>query len=118
MAPLFGLPVLQAGAAAVREAWERAGRSGRPRIMTGRYFSLGDDADALADGYIRHYYGDAYFPPARADTLTSAAQLRAELEALQAAEATDVILYPASAGLEQVELLAEALGEAGFPRAG
>jgi len=42
-------------------------------------------------------------------------QLRTELEALWAAGATDVILYPASAGLEQIDLLAEALGETGFP---
>jgi hypothetical protein len=80
--------------------------------VTGRYFSLGDDADAIADEYIRHYYGDGFF--ARADTLTSTEHLRAELEALQAAGTTDVVLYPASGGLEQVTLLAEALQEAGF----
>jgi alkanesulfonate monooxygenase SsuD/methylene tetrahydromethanopterin reductase-like flavin-dependent oxidoreductase (luciferase family) len=114
VSPLFGLSPLQEGAVAIRTAWEEAGRSGRPRIMTGRYFSLGDDADAIADEYVRHYYGDEYFPAARADTLTNPEHLRTELEALQAAGATDVVLYPASAGLEQVDLLAEALREAGF----
>jgi alkanesulfonate monooxygenase SsuD/methylene tetrahydromethanopterin reductase-like flavin-dependent oxidoreductase (luciferase family) len=114
VSPLFGLSVLQEGTAAVRTAWEEAGRSERPRIMTGRYFSLGDNADAVADEYIRHYYGDEYFPAARADTLTTPEQLRAELEALQAAGATDVVLYPASAGLEQIDLLAEAVRAAGF----
>jgi alkanesulfonate monooxygenase SsuD/methylene tetrahydromethanopterin reductase-like flavin-dependent oxidoreductase (luciferase family) len=114
VAPLFGLSVIQEGAAAVRIAWEEAGRSGRPRIMTGRYFSLGDNADAIADQYIHHYYTDEYFLAARADTLTTSEHLRTELEALRAAGATDVILYPASAGLEQIDLLAKALGEAGF----
>jgi alkanesulfonate monooxygenase SsuD/methylene tetrahydromethanopterin reductase-like flavin-dependent oxidoreductase (luciferase family) len=114
VSPLFGLSVLQEGTAAVRTAWEEAGRSERPRIMTGRYFSLGDNADAVADEYIRHYYGDEYFPAARADTLTTPEQLRTELEALQAAGATDVVLYPASAGLEQIDLLAEAVRAAGF----
>jgi alkanesulfonate monooxygenase SsuD/methylene tetrahydromethanopterin reductase-like flavin-dependent oxidoreductase (luciferase family) len=113
VSPLFGLSVLQEGAAAVRTAWEEVGRSERPRIMTGRYFSLGDNADAVADEYIRHYYGDEYFPAARADTLTTPEQLRTELEALQAAGATDVVLYPASAGLEQIDLLAEAVRAAG-----
>jgi hypothetical protein len=51
---------------------------------------------------------------ARADTLTTSEHRREELEVLQAAGATDVVLYPASGGLEQVGLLAEALQEAGF----
>jgi alkanesulfonate monooxygenase SsuD/methylene tetrahydromethanopterin reductase-like flavin-dependent oxidoreductase (luciferase family) len=114
VSPLFGLSVLREGTVAVRQAWEEAGRSERPRIMTGRYFSLGDSAAAIADEYIRHYYGDEYFPAARADTLTTPEHLRTELEALQAAGATDVLLYPASAGLEQIDLLAEAVREAGF----
>ena len=114
VAPLFGLSVLQQGTAAVQEAWAEAGRPGQPRIVTGRYFSLGDDADAIADQYIRHYYGDGYFAAARADTLTTTEHLRAELAALQTAGTTDVLLYPASGGLDQVGLLAEALQEAGF----
>ncbi|MEV2265834.1 LLM class flavin-dependent oxidoreductase [Nonomuraea africana] len=117
VAPLFGLSMLQEGATAVRAAWERAGRPGRPRIVTGRYFGLGDRADAVADEYIRHYYGDAFFAMARADTLTTVEQLRGELTALREAGATDVVLYPTSPGLEQVGLLAEALHEAGFPPA-
>jgi alkanesulfonate monooxygenase SsuD/methylene tetrahydromethanopterin reductase-like flavin-dependent oxidoreductase (luciferase family) len=75
VAPLFGLSVLAEGAAAVRRAWAQAKRSGQPRIATGRYFSLGDDADAVADEYIRHYYGDEFFAAARADTLTTGQQL-------------------------------------------
>jgi hypothetical protein len=56
-----------------------------------------------------HYYGDKFFSTARADTLTTLEHLRAELAALQAAGTTDVVLYPASGGLEQVSLLADAL---------
>jgi alkanesulfonate monooxygenase SsuD/methylene tetrahydromethanopterin reductase-like flavin-dependent oxidoreductase (luciferase family) len=117
VSPLFGLSVLQQGAVATRAAWEQAGRSGRARIVTGRYFSLGEGAEATAEEYLRHYYGDAYFPAARADTVTTPKRLRAELEALAAAGATDVVLYPCSAGLEQVDLLAQALRAAGFPPA-
>jgi alkanesulfonate monooxygenase SsuD/methylene tetrahydromethanopterin reductase-like flavin-dependent oxidoreductase (luciferase family) len=114
VAPLFGLSVLEEGTAAVRRAWGEAGRPGQPRIATGRYFCLGDDADSLADDYIRHYYGDEFFAAARADTLTTREHLRTELTALEAAGATDVVLYPASGELEQVGLLAEALEKAGF----
>jgi alkanesulfonate monooxygenase SsuD/methylene tetrahydromethanopterin reductase-like flavin-dependent oxidoreductase (luciferase family) len=114
VSPLFGRSMLIEGAAAVRAAWDAAGRPGRPRIMTGRYFSLGEDADAIAGEYLRHYYGEEALPVARADTLTTLERLRAELEALQAAGATDVVLYPCSAGLEQVDLLAQAVRDAGF----
>jgi hypothetical protein len=114
VAPLFGLSVLEEGTAAVRTAWGEAGRPGQPRIATGRYFCLGDGADSLADEYIRHYYGDEFFPAARADTLTTREHVRTELAALEGAGATDVVLYPASGELEQVDMLAEALQKAGF----
>lgn len=109
MAPLFGTPVLEQGASAVRKAWQKAGRAGEPRIVTGRCFALGAEADAIADAYIHHYYGDAYFEFARADTLTTPAALHDHLAGVRAAGATDVILYPASADHEQIGLLAEAL---------
>jgi alkanesulfonate monooxygenase SsuD/methylene tetrahydromethanopterin reductase-like flavin-dependent oxidoreductase (luciferase family) len=109
VAPLFGLQMVEDGATAVRQAWADAGRAGEPRIVTGRYFSLGRDADHVADGYIRHYYLDEYFPMARADTLTSPEQLRAELDRLSKAGVTDLVLYPSSADLDQVEFLAEAV---------
>jgi hypothetical protein len=50
--------------------------------VTGRYFSLGPNADAVADVYVRHYYGDEYFPAARADTLTNPGQVKQELDRL------------------------------------
>ena len=109
MAPLFGLEQLREGVAAVGREWAEAGREGRPRILTGRYFSLGADADANADEYIRHYYGDDYFEAARADTLTTAERIRAELERLADAGCDDLVLFPCSGDLEQVPLLAEAL---------
>jgi alkanesulfonate monooxygenase SsuD/methylene tetrahydromethanopterin reductase-like flavin-dependent oxidoreductase (luciferase family) len=114
VAPLLGLSMLQEGTAAVRQFWKEAGRPGQPRIATGRYFGFGDNADAIADEYLRHYYGDEFFHIPRADTLTTPDHLRAELQALQAAGATDVILYPTSGGLEQVGLLAEVLQTVGF----
>lgn len=109
VAPLFGTSTLEQGANAVREAWQEAGRTGQPRIVTGRYFALGRHADTVADDYIRHYYGDAYFDFARADTLTTPAQIDDHLTALREAGATDVVLYPASADPDQVTRLAEVL---------
>ena len=109
VAPLFGLALLHDGAAAVGRAWSETGRPGRPRIATGRYFSLGPNAAEAADGYIRHYYGDEYFESARADTLTAAEAIHAELRRLAQAGCTDVVLYPCSGNLEQVSELARVL---------
>ncbi|WP_158088806.1 LLM class flavin-dependent oxidoreductase [Thermoactinospora rubra] len=113
VAPLFDLPLLHEGRAAVERAWAEAGRHGRPRIVTGRYFSLGPNADEVADDYIRHYYGPDYFDPARADTLTSADQIRTELLRLSEAGCTDVLLFPCAGDLEQVGMLAEVLHDPG-----
>jgi hypothetical protein len=60
------------------------------------------------------FFGDEFFPTARADTLTTSEHLGVELQALQAAGTTDVVLYPTSGGLEQVGLLAEGLQNTGF----
>jgi len=110
VAPLFGFDVLRQGIAAARDAWTRAGRDGLPRVITARYFSLGPQADAVADAYLEHYYGPDYFAPARSDTLTSAGGVRAELARLAGAGCTDVILYPCSGHPDQIERLSRAVG--------
>lgn len=112
VAPLMGQPLLREGAAAVARAWVAAGRAGRPRIVTGRYVSLGADAGAVADAYLRHYYGADSYRIARTDTVTDVVELRAELQRLSAVGCDDVLLYPCAGGLEQVSLLADALHEA------
>jgi hypothetical protein len=112
---LFGFEVLQQGIAAARDAWARSGRAGLPRVVTARYFSLGPQADAVADAYLEHYYGPEYFGPARSDTLTSAEGVRAELARLAGAGCTDVVLYPCSGDLDQVGRLSQALGNAAVP---
>jgi alkanesulfonate monooxygenase SsuD/methylene tetrahydromethanopterin reductase-like flavin-dependent oxidoreductase (luciferase family) len=68
VAPSFGFEPLVDGIAAARAAWSGAGRSGRPRIVVARYFSLGERADEAADHYLAHYYGARYFDAVRADT--------------------------------------------------
>ena len=107
VAPLMGMQMLLDGVSAVRKVWAEAGRSGEPRIATGRYVSLGPDADRVADEYLRHYYGDAGFPIARADTLTTPERVRDEVGRLSEAGVTDLVLYPSSADRDQISRLAE-----------
>jgi alkanesulfonate monooxygenase SsuD/methylene tetrahydromethanopterin reductase-like flavin-dependent oxidoreductase (luciferase family) len=109
VAPLFGLGLLEEGVAAVRDAWSVAGRDGSPRIVSGRYFCLGENAADVADSYIRHYYGDEYFGYARADTSTCISEVEEELARLADAGCDEVVLYPCSGELEQVTMLAEGL---------
>jgi alkanesulfonate monooxygenase SsuD/methylene tetrahydromethanopterin reductase-like flavin-dependent oxidoreductase (luciferase family) len=109
VAPLLGFELLETGAAAVRQIWSEQHRDGQPRIVTGRYFSLGREAGTVADEYLRHYYGDAYYQAARADTLTSREELARELDRLEGVGVSEIVLYPCSAELGQLHLLAEAL---------
>jgi alkanesulfonate monooxygenase SsuD/methylene tetrahydromethanopterin reductase-like flavin-dependent oxidoreductase (luciferase family) len=113
IAPAFGLDTLSDGAAAVQRAWTDAGRPGRPRVATLRYFSLGEEAEEIAKEYLAHYYGPEYVSAAMADTATTPEALHDQLSALSAAGCDDVVLFPCSSGLEQVELLADALADVG-----
>src|SRR5437773_2164530 len=67
------------------------------------------DADATADEYIHHYYGDEFFGAARADVLTTPGHLHDELQRLRDAGCDDVLLFPCSADLDQPRRLAVAL---------
>jgi alkanesulfonate monooxygenase SsuD/methylene tetrahydromethanopterin reductase-like flavin-dependent oxidoreductase (luciferase family) len=116
VAPFFGFEMLVDGMASVRQAWAEAGRSGSPRVVVQRYFCLGGDGDHLADEYLLHYYGQEYFPLARADTLTTPGRLRAEILRLSEAGCDDLLLFPCSGDLDQVALLAEALDQEGVER--
>lgn len=108
IAPSFGIQQLVDGIAAIREAWDRVGRAGRPRVVTVRYFCFGPHADEQAEHYLRHYYL-GYAPMVQADTPTTPEHLGAELARLRDAGADDVVLMPCTDDLAQVELAAEVL---------
>ena len=118
VAPTLSRELLANGVAGVTEEWARAGRSGRPHILTSRYFCCGPAAETLTSDYIAHYYGTdpASYDPVRADCLDSDERLHDELHALSAAGVDDLILYPVISSLDQVHLLAEALDRVGARR--
>jgi alkanesulfonate monooxygenase SsuD/methylene tetrahydromethanopterin reductase-like flavin-dependent oxidoreductase (luciferase family) len=113
VAPFFGYEMLVDGMASVRKAWSDAGRPERPRVVVQRYFCLGAGADEVADEYLLHYYGEEYFPLARADTLTGPAPLSGEIRRLSETGCDDLLLFPCAGDLDQVALLAEALDQEG-----
>jgi alkanesulfonate monooxygenase SsuD/methylene tetrahydromethanopterin reductase-like flavin-dependent oxidoreductase (luciferase family) len=90
--------------------WSAAGREGRPRTMVLFYFALGEDAEPTASDSLGHYYaflGD-YAQQVVAGAAKDADTVKQYLAGFEAAGADDVICFPASADVNQVDRLAEA----------
>jgi len=107
-----GTPGMFAQAAAgVDQAWQDAGRPGRPRKLTLAYFALGPDARALADNYLLNYYafmGDIAKQVA-ASAAVSAEMAKSYAAAFEANGCDEIIFVPTSSRPDQVGLLAEAV---------
>lgn len=98
------------GRSKLEAAWQAEGRDGRPRTMALFYFVLGDDAEQIARRSLGDYYaflGD-YADQIVASAAKDAATVKGYLSAFEQAGADEVICFPASANLAQVELLAGA----------
>jgi alkanesulfonate monooxygenase SsuD/methylene tetrahydromethanopterin reductase-like flavin-dependent oxidoreductase (luciferase family) len=109
VAPFMGFEMLSKGIAMARRAWADANRAGSPRIVVERYFCFGAGAEGIAGHYLEHYYGSEYAGAAKADTVTTVDGLADELGRLAAAGCDDLLLFPCSGEIEQLNLLARAL---------
>jgi alkanesulfonate monooxygenase SsuD/methylene tetrahydromethanopterin reductase-like flavin-dependent oxidoreductase (luciferase family) len=93
-----------------RTAWAAAGREGAPRQWALTYFVLGAGGRETAAAYLTDYYGD--WGPGMAQAIPGDADgLRAAADAFEAAGADELIFDPVSSDLEQLEGLADALGD-------
>jgi len=95
----------------LREAWSAAGRDGQPRAIVLFYFSLGDDAERVAQENLGDYYS---FLGDYADQIVQSAAkdeqtLQGYLSAFEGAGADEAICFPASPDPDQVDLLAKAV---------
>lgn len=97
----------------VLDAWNEAGRPGRPRFVAGTYFALGPDAPARAEAWIRTYYG--YLPRKTQDgfvrsvTTTTDDEVRRAIERFAQAGADEIYFSPMVPELDQVDRLAALL---------
>jgi alkanesulfonate monooxygenase SsuD/methylene tetrahydromethanopterin reductase-like flavin-dependent oxidoreductase (luciferase family) len=100
-----------AGLEKLRTAWSEQGRDGEPRAVALCYYALGDDPEAKAAAYLKDYY--AYLGE-HADAVASSAATDAETcreyaQGFEAAGADELIVFPCSTKVEQVDLLADAV---------
>ena len=91
-------------------AWSEAGREGKPRTLALMYFSLGADGERAARENLGDYY--AWLGELADQIVTGSAKdadtVRQYLAGFEAAGCDEMICFPASADVGQVELLAEA----------
>ena len=99
------------GLAKLEEAWQSAGREGKPRTMALSYYALGDGAKAAADGYLNDYYG--FLGDVSQMVADSAAKdaetVRAYAQGFEAAGCDELIFFPCDPDPGQVDLLADAI---------
>lgn len=101
-----------AGLGKLRDEWSAAGREDQPRSMALFYFGLGDDGEAAAKESLSDYYGflGDYAQQVVDSAATDADTLKGYLSAFEDAGADEVICFPTSTDLDQVDLLADAAG--------
>ena len=98
--------------AQAQAAWTAAGKSGTPRFVAGMYYALGPDAAERGGRYLRDYY--AFMGP-MAETIagsipTSLDALRGAIDAFAAADVDELVLWPGTPDLDQIDRLADLVG--------
>jgi alkanesulfonate monooxygenase SsuD/methylene tetrahydromethanopterin reductase-like flavin-dependent oxidoreductase (luciferase family) len=93
-------------------AWSEAGREGKPRTAALFYFALGDDAEQMAKNSLGDYY--SFLGPDIAQQIVASAAkdvetIKQRVAGFEAVGADQVICFPASTDIEQVDRLAETL---------
>ena len=105
-----GGPAMFADAAGrVRAAWTAAGREGAPRLVALGYYALGPDGPDAARRYLSDYYAFAgpYADQAAEAALTDPDAVRRTAAEFAEAGCDELILFPCSSDLDQVDRLAE-----------
>lgn len=88
-------------------AWEAAGREGKPRFVCAAYFGLGDTA--RAGTYLRTYYAGPMGDAIANAVLSTPEAIKEAIQAFTSIGADELILWPTIADLDQVDRLAEAI---------
>jgi len=94
----------------LNSAWDAAGRDGKPRTMALFYFALGENAQRMASQSLGDYYAflGQYAERVIASAAKDAETVKQYIAAFEEAGADDVICFPTSADVSQVDRLAAA----------
>jgi alkanesulfonate monooxygenase SsuD/methylene tetrahydromethanopterin reductase-like flavin-dependent oxidoreductase (luciferase family) len=103
--------VFAEGVEQLNAQWSSAGREGKPRAVALFYFAFGNDGERAARENLGDYYRwlGEYADQIVESTAKDADTLKQYLSAFEAAGADEVICFPASPDVAQVEMLAEAV---------
>ncbi|MBF6591027.1 MAG: LLM class flavin-dependent oxidoreductase, partial [Ktedonobacterales bacterium] len=95
-----------------RAAWGDAGRPRAPQLWAQGYFALGGEAEAGAR-YLRDYYAftGPFVERIATELLTTPQQVAQFLRGYEDAGCDEVVLLPTVANLDQLERLADVLGD-------
>jgi alkanesulfonate monooxygenase SsuD/methylene tetrahydromethanopterin reductase-like flavin-dependent oxidoreductase (luciferase family) len=101
------------GADRARQAWQEAGRDGRPRQVAIAYVSLGADAEDQARSYLGDYYAFAgeFVERVVSSALTSEQQVADAITGFADRGYDELILFPCNPDVGQVDLIAKAAGK-------
>lgn len=97
--------------AQVREAWQRANRPGKPRMVACTYFALGEDVIERSRQNIVRYYGQQFGQRIVQGLLISPDAIKQAIAAYEQAGADEVILWPEVSDLALVDALADVVGK-------
>lgn len=96
----------------LREAWSEAGREGQPRSAALLYFSLGEGTEDDSIAYLEDYYGFAPYAAQLARSIPrSAGALQEIVHGFEEIGLDHLLFFPTLASVDQVELLADVVGE-------
>lgn len=107
-----GPPMAQQGYKTAEEAWQTAGRSGKPRFVACAYFGLGPNATESINAYIKHYY--TFLGPMAdmiaGSTPSTPEAVKGAMQAFADIGVDEFVLWPCIPSLDQVDRLAELVG--------
>jgi alkanesulfonate monooxygenase SsuD/methylene tetrahydromethanopterin reductase-like flavin-dependent oxidoreductase (luciferase family) len=97
--------------ATVQQAWQDAGRGGKPRFVCATYIGLGPDATERGGAYLKNYY--AFMGPRaelQAQSMASTADgLKSVIAGFEAIGADELLLWPCIADVDQVDRIVAVL---------
>ncbi|MEO6457953.1 MAG: LLM class flavin-dependent oxidoreductase [Chloroflexia bacterium] len=96
-----------------RAAWLDAGRPGKPQIWGQGYFALGEGTAEQGMDYLRHYYAftGPFAEKIASGLLTTPQAIAQFVRGYEEAGCDELVLFPTSPNLEQIDRLAHALGQ-------